>query len=135
MAFLLDTNVWVVALRGKNAVLADRILRAPRPQDILLCSVVKAELVYGAMRSGNPQRNLQSLTNVFSNYASLPFNDSAADSYAQVRIDLERQGTPIGPNDMLIAAIALANNLTLVTHNTREFSRIGTLQLEDWQAP
>jgi tRNA(fMet)-specific endonuclease VapC len=65
-------------------------------------------------------------------FHSYAFNDSAAERYGRIRTDLAMQGTPIGPNDLMIAAIALANNLTLVTHNTREFARVDGLPLEDW---
>jgi tRNA(fMet)-specific endonuclease VapC len=68
-------------------------------------------------------------------YISLPFDDPAAEEYARVRAHLANQGTPIGPNDLIIAATALANQLTLVTHNTAEFSRVPGLTLEDWQVP
>ncbi len=63
---------------------------------------------------------------------SVPFDDLAADVYGRIRADLERQGQAIGPNDTLIAAIALANGLTIVTHNTAEFSRVSGLLIEDW---
>ena len=68
-------------------------------------------------------------------YLSLPFDDAAADVHARVRRHLESLGAPIGPYDLLIAAIALANGCTLVTHNTNEFSRVPGLSLEDWEAP
>jgi tRNA(fMet)-specific endonuclease VapC len=77
--------------------------------------------------------NLALIARLRGDYASLPFNDQAADQYGRLRAHLASQGTPIGPNDMLVAAIALANGLTLVTHNTREFSRVPGLTLEDWQ--
>ena len=67
-------------------------------------------------------------------YVSLPFDDQAALFYGQIRAQLATLGTPIGPLDLQIAAIALANNLTLVTHNTREFRRVEGLQIEDWEA-
>jgi tRNA(fMet)-specific endonuclease VapC len=66
---------------------------------------------------------------------SLPFDDAAAEEYGQLRAYLANQGTPIGPNDTMIAAIALANGLTLVTHNTAEFSRVPGLMIKDWQIP
>ena len=66
-------------------------------------------------------------------FVSLPFDDAAASVYAIIRAHLESAGTPIGPYDLQIAAIALANGLTLVTHNTREFSRVPGLLLEDWE--
>ena len=63
----------------------------------------------------------------------MPFDDQSALIYGQIRAQLAASGTPIGPNDLLIASIALANNLIVVTHNTREFSRVGGLRLEDWE--
>jgi tRNA(fMet)-specific endonuclease VapC len=65
-------------------------------------------------------------------FVSLPFDDRAAEEYGQVRAELAVRGTPIGPNDLMIASIALANQVTLVTHNTAEFSRIPGLTLDDW---
>jgi tRNA(fMet)-specific endonuclease VapC len=67
-------------------------------------------------------------------FRSLPFDDASAEVYGRIRAQLGAQGNLIGPNDLLIASIALANNLTLVTHNTREFSRIPELRIEDWVA-
>ncbi len=105
--------------------------RAHQPADIAFCSVVKAELLYGAYRSARRADNLRLLAILFQQFESLPFDDVAAEHYGRVRADLAAQGTPIGPNDLMIAAIALANNLILVTHNTREFARVAGLTLED----
>lgn len=75
------------------------------------------------------------LVRVFSAaFESLPFDDSAAETYGQLRLALEQRGNLIGPHDLLIASIALVNSVTLVTHNTEEFSRVPDLKLEDWQA-
>jgi tRNA(fMet)-specific endonuclease VapC len=100
--------------------------------DIIFCSVVKAELFFGAYRSSRRVDNLRLLTILFQQFASLPFDDAAAEVYRRIRADLAARGTPIGPYDLMIAAIALANNLILVTHNTREFARVAGLILEDW---
>ena len=67
-------------------------------------------------------------------YTSLPFDDSCVHTYGRVRAQLEEAGAPIGPNDLMIAAIAVTHALTLVTHNTREFARIPGLSLTDWEA-
>lgn len=67
-------------------------------------------------------------------FVSLPFDDKAALVYGRVRAQLATQGTPIGPNDLMIAAIAIANDVTLVTRNTREFGRVAGLRIEDWEA-
>ncbi len=98
-----------------------------------MCSVVKAELFYGAMRSNNPTSTLARQLEFLNLFVSLPFDDSTALVYGRIRAELLANGTPIGPNDFQIAAIALANNLTLVTHNTGEFSRVQGLPIEDWE--
>jgi len=95
--------------------------------------VVKAELFHGAMKSQNPANTLAKQNAFLNQFISLPFDDRAAEVYGQVKANLERLGQPIGPNDFLIAAIALANNLTLVTHNSTEFSRVLGLRLQDWE--
>ena len=100
---------------------------------IVVCSVVKAELFYGAMRSNNPQRTLANQQKFLNSFVSLPFDDQAAVIYGRIRAHLATQGMPIGANDLQIAAISLAHNLTLVTHNQREFSRVPGLHLEDWE--
>jgi tRNA(fMet)-specific endonuclease VapC len=95
---------------------------------------VKGELFYGSMRSNNPVKSLQIQQEFLQQFISIPFDDAAAMVYGTIRANLAKAGTPIGPNDLQIAAIALANELTLVTHNTREFSRIQGLKLEDWES-
>lgn len=132
--FLLDTNTCAVYLRNRNSLVVQRI-QARRPDELRLCSVVRAELYYGAYHSPQAQANLNLLSRFLPLFISLPFDDAAAEVYGQIRADLAAKGTPIGPNDLMIAAIARANNCTLVTHNTREFSRVVGLQLEDWQVP
>jgi tRNA(fMet)-specific endonuclease VapC len=102
------------------------------PAEIALCSVVKAELLFGAYRSGRVEANLQRLKIFFEPLQNLLFDDECADHYARIRADLHTRGQLIGGNDMLIAAIARAHNATLVTHNTGEFSRVVGLRLEDW---
>ncbi len=101
---------------------------------MLLCSVVKAELLYGAAKNDNPQGRLNKIQPFLDRFSSLPFDDNAAAYYAEIRAGLEKKGLPIGPNDLLIASIAVANQLVLVTHNVREFGRIDELTLEDWEA-
>ena len=93
--------------------------------------MVKAELLYGAYRSARREDNLRLLATLFQQFESLPFDDAAADAYGHIRADLTVRGTPIGPNDLMIAA--LVHHLTLVTHNTREFARVTGLRLEDWE--
>jgi tRNA(fMet)-specific endonuclease VapC len=131
MMYLPDTNAWIAYVNpGASAVKAR--FRAHPPTDILFYSVVKAELLYGAYRSSRRADNLRLLAILFQQFRSLPFDDAAAEAYGRIRADLAAQGTPIGPNDLMTAATALANHLILVTHNTREFARVAGLVLEDW---
>jgi tRNA(fMet)-specific endonuclease VapC len=132
MNYLLDTNVCIIYLKGKNLNLKQK-LEAVATQEIVVCSVVKAELCFGAMKSANPERNFALQQKFSGQFVSIPFDDSAATIFGIVRAQLETKGTPIGAYDLQIASIALANNLTLVTHNTREFERVDGLQIEDWE--
>ena len=132
MAWLLDTNAWITYLKTPQSSIRSR-LQSLLPADVLLCSVVKAELLHGAEKYGNRERRLNILRELFAPYASLPFDDTAAAYYGRIRHELETAGNVIGPNDLMIASITLASNHTLVTHNTAEFSRVQGLTLEDWQ--
>ena len=132
MSYLLDTNACIQYLNGKSANLR-RKLESKHPEDIFLCAVVRAELFYGAMKSANASRNVQKLRVFLNRFISLPLDDQGAEIYGEIRTQLEKEGNVIGPYDLLIAAIALANKVTLVTHNIREFGRIKPLELEDWE--
>ena len=132
MIYLLDTNVCIHLLNEKHPVILQHF-RQHGPADIALCSVVKAELLYGARRSQRIEANLQLLKTFFEPLQSLPFNDDCAEHYGQIHAELLTQGKPIGPNDTLIAAIALAHGATLITHNSGESSRVAGLRLEDWE--
>jgi tRNA(fMet)-specific endonuclease VapC len=132
MKFLLDTNTCIIYLRGKNLILKQK-LESIKIQDIAVCSIVKSELFYGALKSAKPERNLAAQQEFLAQFISLPFDDSATMIFGTIRTRLESLGTPIGPYDLQIASIAINHNLTLVTHNTREFKRVNNLQLEDWE--
>ena len=132
MIYLLDTNVCIHLLNQKHPNILHH-LRQHSPSEIALCSVVKAELLYGARRSQRVEANLQLLMAFFAPLQSLPFDDECAEHYGKIHADLLTRGLPIGPNDTLIAAIARAHNATLVTHNTDEFKRVEGLKLADWE--
>lgn len=108
-------------------------MRSRPPSEIVLCSIVKAELLYGARHSRRVEDNLRLLNHFFTPLASLPFDDRCAEEYGLIRAQLAAQGSLIGPNDLMIAAIARAHDTTLVTHNIREFSRVAGLRLTDWE--
>ena len=133
MGYLLDTNVCIEILRGRNSALKTR-LATKSLNELVLCSVVWAELQCGARLAQNPPQELARLQDAFGHWPRRPFDDSAAEAYGEIRAHLQRAGRLIGGNDLLIAAIAHTNNLTLVTHNTGEFTRVPTLPVEDWQA-
>ena len=130
--YLLDTNACIHSLNNSSKSLA-RHLRQLNPSAVCLCSIVKAELLYGAYHSSRVSENLRVLDIFFNTFKSIPFDDLCADHYGMIRSELARTGTLIGPNDLMIAAVACAYNLILVTHNTREFSRVKDLALEDWE--
>jgi tRNA(fMet)-specific endonuclease VapC len=119
-------------MRGKNTTLKQK-LESTLTSDIAVCSIVKAELFYGAIKSANRERNLTLQQEFLAQFISLPFDDLAAMTFGTIRSQLEILGTPIGAYDLQIAAIALSNNLTLITHNTREFQRVNNLLIEDWE--
>ncbi|MEI6302339.1 MAG: type II toxin-antitoxin system VapC family toxin [Betaproteobacteria bacterium] len=132
MKYLLDANTCIGLLNSSDAELMRRY-SARQPADLVLCSVVKAELLYGARRSARVEFNLKRLEYFAAPLQSLPFDDRCAHDYGVIRADLAAQGTPIGANDLMIAAIARAHDLILVTHNTKEFSRVAGLRVEDWE--
>ncbi|MHC5597728.1 MAG: type II toxin-antitoxin system tRNA(fMet)-specific endonuclease VapC [Nostoc sp.] len=132
MIYLLDTNACIVYLNRPVSGVRRRLTTLSL-QDVAVCSVVKAELFYGAIRSNNRARTLALQEAFLNNFVSLPFDDTSARIFGIIRAELAANGTPIGPYDLQIAAIAIANNLILVTHNTREFGRVNGLQLEDWE--
>lgn len=130
--WLPDTNVWIRYLNPAPSPVKQRFIEH-LPQSIVLCDVVRAELYFGAYKSQRREVNLSLLETLFVQFVSLPFDGSAARLCGELRADLARKGKPIGPYDLQIAAVALANDLTLVTHNTVEFGRIDGLRLEDWE--
>ena len=95
---------------------------------------MKGELYFGAFKSTRCDENLALLDELNKGFCSLPFDGNAARHFGRIRAELTKAGTPIGPYDFQIAAIALSHSLILVTHNTREFSRVTGLNLEDWEA-
>ena len=131
MSLLLDTNICIALLAGKDRALRSQYL-AQSPDEVFLCSVVKAELLFGARNSERVDHNLRRLEQFWGPLGSLSFDDLAAAHYGEIRAGLSRAGTPIGGNDLQIAAITRANDLTLVTRNQGEFRRVVGLRVEEW---
>lgn len=130
LRYLLDTNIAIYVIKRRPASALGRFnLHAGR---MALSVVTLAELLHGAEKSARPAANLAVVEDFCSRLQVLPYLPKAAQHYAMIRAALERQGTPIGVNDLHIAAHARSEGLTLVTHNTREFERVPALQLEEW---
>jgi len=132
VSWLLDTNVCIRLLSGRDSPVGRRLASVPR-REVVLCSISKAELYYGAYRSTRREANLAALRRFFLEFGTLVFDENCEEVYGVIRAQLASAGTPIGPNDLLIAAFALANEATLVTHNTTEFGRVKGLRIEDWE--
>lgn len=130
MIYLLDTDICVGALRH-NAAVVDHLSRLS-PADCAVSIVTVYELFCGAEKAQDPPKERLKVERFISTIAELALDRAAAQSAARVRAELERQGTPIGPYDLLIAGHALAAGLTLVTNNVSEFGRVPGLKLESW---
>jgi tRNA(fMet)-specific endonuclease VapC len=129
--YLLDTNICIYFLKGRHPVLRERVLQTD-PKQICLSAVVEAELLFGLEKIKAPSSAYAALHKFLAQFASAPFDAKAASHYARVRASVEAAGTPIGPNDLIIAASALALSAVVVTNNVREFERVPGLQVEDW---
>jgi tRNA(fMet)-specific endonuclease VapC len=134
--FLLDTNACIEIMNATPAQVRRHFEREANAGNALFASSITTfELWYGVAKSGRPEFNRGRLSSFFEGpIQTLPFDDADSMHAGVVRVALERQGTPIGPFDLLIAGQALARGLTLVTHNTDEFARVPGLQMADWQA-
>jgi tRNA(fMet)-specific endonuclease VapC len=130
MLYLLDTNAIIALLNRRISPLAQRV-RANRPTDIGISSIVFHELFYGAFKSQRTGQNVALVDNL--QFEVLDFDKEDARQAGEIRAALAAKGTPIGPYDVLIAGQALARNLVLITHNTEEFGRVPGLCVEDWE--
>lgn len=130
---LLDTNTVIALVTRRSDALLHRV-EAAEPGSLAVSSVVAHELYFGAYRSEKIAFNLETLRLLFTDLAILDFDREDARVAGEIRAELKRRGTVIGPYDTLIAGQAKARDLALVTNNTGEFSRIAGLQIEDWTA-
>jgi len=130
MKFLLDTNTCVYAIKRLPSVIER--LQALSPEDLGVTVITLAELWSGARKSSRPERSRASVDAFLRPFEIVPLDKDAAESYADIRLRLERLGRPIGERDLLIAAIARSRDLAVVTHNVGEFGRVPGLTVEDW---
>ncbi|MDF3821831.1 type II toxin-antitoxin system VapC family toxin [Leptospira sp. 96542] len=131
MNYFLDTNICIYFLKGKNLKIENNIKKL-NPNRIKIPSIVKAELLLGALKSQNSKKNRDIVLDFVDPFEIIGFNDVESEIYSEIRSSLELKGLPIGPNDLIIASIVLNNNGILVTNNEKEFSRIQSLKIENW---
>ena len=131
MRYMLDTNICIYSIKHKPEQVFQR-LQEHDPSEICISSVTYAELVHGVEKSQAVEKNRLALTLLLANIEILDFDAAAAEAYSKIRADLEKNGTPIGPLDMMIAGHAKSLNYTVVTNNSKEFSRVIGLKLENW---
>ncbi len=131
MEYLLDTNICIYIIKKKPAHVFEKF-KTLEIGSIGISGITLAELRYGIMKSSNIEKNSEALERFLTPLDIVDFDSNAAKEYGKIRADLEKKGTPIGPLDMLIASHAKSLNLTLVTNNEREFSRVSELKVENW---
>ncbi len=131
MKYMLDTNICIYAIKNKpHKVFVN--LTQTNPCDICISSITYAELIHGVYKSKAVNKNYLALMLLLSNIKIVNFSAEAAEEYGKIRADLEKKGTVIGTLDMMIAGHALSKGYTLVTNNTKEFSRVNALNIINW---
>lgn len=131
MKYLLDTDICVFIIRKHPQSVFSK-LRQQAFGEVGISSITHSELLYGAYKSQSPKRNLAALEQFLIPLEIMSYSSEVSFYYGKVRTALEKRGQPIGPLDTMIAAHALSLNLTLITNNTREFSRVENLHLQNW---
>ena len=131
MKYMLDTNICIYIMKKNPPQVLEKFLSL-NSNEVGISSITQAELEFGACKSNNPLKNKLTLMIFLAGIKILPFDEKAATEYGDIRAALERRGTPIGANDLLIAAHARSLQLVLVTNNLKEFERIDNLKIENW---
>ena len=131
MEYMLDTNICVFIIRKRPKSVLKK-LKLCSSNDVCISAITLAELEFGVRKSPTSKKAETALQEFLKPFQIVPFSIDATLKYGEIRHQLEKNGTPIGPLDTLIAAHALSENLMLVTNNLREFSRVDNLSVEDW---
>ena len=130
LKYLLDTTIVIYTIKNRPRRVRERFTR--HQGQLAISSVTLMELVYGAEKSPQPERNLRDIDGLAARLDVLPYDAAAATHTGQIRAELARQGTPIGPYDQMIAGHARALGLILVSNDAAEFGRVPGLRLENW---
>lgn len=130
LKYMLDTNICIFTIKNKPQQVRDAFNR--HSGQLCISSVSLMELIYGAEKSASPERNLAVVEGLAARLEVMSYDELAATHTGQLRAELARNGTPIGPYDQLIAGHARSRGLIIVTNNRREFDRVAGLRIEDW---
>jgi len=131
MRYMLDTNMCIYIIKRHPDKVLKKFITLPIG-DVCISSVTLAELMYGVHKSQHQKKNKTALNEFLSPLDIMPFDEEVTDHYGRIRTYLENKGIPIGPLDTMIAAHAQCLELTLVTNNQKEFTRVPNLIVEDW---
>jgi tRNA(fMet)-specific endonuclease VapC len=131
MMHFLDTNICIYFLNGTYEAIGNHF-RKISPKEIQIPSIVKAELLFGLEKSKRKNEIKEKYEQFLDAFEIIPFDDSAAYQYANIRFELEKKGNLIGGNDLIIASTVLSRQGILITHNVKEFKRVPGLFVEDW---
>ncbi|MBC7149759.1 type II toxin-antitoxin system tRNA(fMet)-specific endonuclease VapC [Ciceribacter selenitireducens] len=132
LRYMLDTNICIFTIKNRPQQVREAFNR--HSGQLCISSVSLMELIYGAEKSTSPEKNLPIVEGFAARLEVLPYDEMAAGHTGQLRAELARSGTPIGPYDQLIAGHARSRGLIVVTNNRREFDRVPGLRVEDWTA-
>ncbi len=130
LKYMLDTNIVIYTMKAKPQAVKQAFVA--HYGQVCISSITLMELVYGAEKSSNPERNLRDIEGFTARLEVLPYDDVAATHTGQIRAELARVGQPIGPYDQMIAGHARSKGFILITNNQREFNRVSGLRLENW---
>ncbi|MBL1278025.1 MAG: tRNA(fMet)-specific endonuclease VapC [Ectothiorhodospiraceae bacterium] len=130
LKYMLDTNIVIYTIKNRPEHVRETFKQ--HENQMCISTITKGELVYGAEKSSQPERNLADIEGLIARLEIVPFGEHASEHFGQLRAELYRIGQPIGPYDMMIAGHARAMGLILVTNNTKEFTRVPGLRIENW---
>jgi len=131
LKYLIDTNICIYLIKNKSEMLLQRI-ELQNTKDIGVSAISVAELEYGISKSLYPEKNRTALIEFLSSFEIIPFTDLDAEAFGNIRVYLNKRGTPIGPYDLQIAAQCISRDLILITNNVKEFKRVLNLKIEKW---
>ncbi|MEM9773068.1 MAG: PIN domain-containing protein [Chloroflexota bacterium] len=131
MNYFLDTNICIYIMNYRPTSIIEKLIQL-EPQEVGISAIVVSELGYGVAKSQRVEANTKRLTDFLSPFKITPYGHAAAEVYGSIRSELEKAGNLIGREDLLIAAHAIAADVTLITNNEKEFRRVSGLKVENW---